>query len=145
MIKGAKILGVPIIWTEQVPEKLGPTIPEIRELLTDNQPLIKSSFSCCGSRDFMTCLAEMQREQIIIIGMEAHICVYQTAKDLRDHGLDVYLVADAISSRDPENIQISIEAIREYATNIVSVEMALFDMMRVAEGETFRQLARIVK
>ena len=145
MIRGAMVLKVPILWNEQLPDKLGPTIPEIRELLPEMEPFTKSTFSCCGIDSYVDRLKSLGRRQILLIGMETHVCVYQTACDLIRMGYEVYLVADAVSSRTSENKQFGIEALKQVGARITSVEMALFEMMQVAEGDAFRQIVRIVK
>ena len=145
MIRGAQALGLPIVWNEQLPDKLGATIPEVATALEGAKPLVKQSFSCCGNEEFVRHLHKMGRRQILLTGMETHICVYQTARDLlaRDH--EVYVVADAVSSRTKENRKVGIKAMMQLGASITSVEMALFELMRVAEGDTFRQLIQIVK
>lgn len=146
IIKGAQALELPLIWTEQVPEKLGRTTPEIAELLVNSaQPISKTSFSCCGVAPFMAQLAPLQRQQILVTGIETHICVYQTSVDLLKQGYEVQVVADAVSSRTAENKQIGLARIQAAGGVITSTEMALFELLRVAEGEQFRQIARIVK
>ena len=89
LIQSAKILNIPILWCQQVPAALGPTIPEIAELLTDNQPINKSSFSCCGCEEFNGKLEKLGRKQILLSGLETHVCVYQTAVDLLAKGYEV--------------------------------------------------------
>jgi len=145
LIKGAQILGLPILWTEQNPNGLGPTIPEIAELLTDQQPITKLSFSCCGESSFEEELEAIGREQILIAGIESHVCVYQTAADLLDMGFDVEVVSDAVASRTPENKRIGLEKCREYGASITSVETALFELVQVAEGPQFKELIKVVK
>ena len=86
LIKGAQILEVPILWTEQNPEGLGATMPEVAHLLSQIQPIPKRSFSCCGEERFMQELKELNRKQILLAGIETHICIYQTAIDLLDLG-----------------------------------------------------------
>jgi len=146
IIKGAQALGLPILWTEQVPEKLGETTPQIRELLVDSaEPISKSSFSCCGHPPFMDTFQGLQRQQVLLTGIETHICVYQTALDLLNLGYEVHLVADAVSSRTAANKQIALERIKGAGALLTSTEMALFELLRVAEGDKFRQIARLVK
>jgi nicotinamidase-related amidase len=145
MIKGALALDIPVLWNEQLPDKLGDTIPEIREVLSGRQPLVKSAFSCCGNEAFNAQLLQTGRRQVLLVGMETHVCVYQTAVDLLDKGYEVYLVADAVSSRFKENKEIGIQAIRDLGARITSVEMALFEMLKVAEGDQFKQVIKIVK
>ena len=145
LIRGAQVLELPIIWNEQLPDKLGETIPQIKEILTDMQPLVKKSFSCCGNVDFMSRLKDTERKQVLLCGMESHVCVYQTAQDLINDGFEVYLVADAVSSRTLENKEIGIRAVLQRGGKITSVEMALFEMLNEAEGEQFKQCIKIVK
>ncbi len=145
IIKGARVLEIPIIWNEQLPDKLGPTIDKIKSALPGQSPLIKRTFSCCGNPDFMSELKAIGRGQVILAGMETHVCVYQTALDLLDDGHAVYIAADAVSSRSAENKRIALDAMRDAGVKITSVEMALFAVLRVAEGNRFRELLKIVK
>jgi len=145
MIRGAQVLGIPVIWNEQLPDKLGPTIPEIKEVLAATSPLVKRTFSCCGNTDFIDQLETSGRKQVLLAGMETHVCVYQTAMDLLPDGYEVHLVADAVSSRTLENKQIGIEAMRAAGAKVTCVEMALFELLGVAEGDRFRQIINIVK
>jgi len=145
MIKGAQILGIPIIWTEQNPRGLGPTIPEVAPLLSNSQPIHKLSFSCCGNEDFMRELRALNRKQILITGIETHICVYQTAMDLINLGYEVEVVADAVSSRTVENKEIGLEKVRDGGGKLTSTETALFELLKVAEGEKFKEILQIMK
>lgn len=145
MIDGAKVLNIPILWNEQLPDKLGKTVPEVADGLQGMAPLEKSSFSCCGNPAFLSRLKESGRRQILLVGMETHVCVYQTVLDLIPAGYEVHLVVDAVSSRSPENRQIGIEAMRDLGARITSVEMSLFEIQGVAEGEKFKQIIQIVK
>lgn len=145
LIKGAQVIGLPILWTEQNPEGLGPTIPEIAELLRDQEPVVKLSFSCCGEASFEEQLEALGREQLLLAGIEAHVCVYQTATDLLDMGFDVEVVSDAVASRTPENKRVGLDKCREYGASITSVETALFELIQVAEGPHFKELIKVVK
>lgn len=145
LIRGAKTIGLPIIWNEQLPDKLGPTIQEVSSLLADNEPLPKNCFSCCGNPEFNTRLKSLKRKQVLLAGMESHVCVYQTALDLLKNGYEVSVVADAVSSRSAENRRIGIDAMRDAGALVTSVEMALFEMLVVAEGDIFREIVKIVK
>ena len=146
LIKGANVLELPVIYTEQVPEKLGPTLPEIAELLNGvSDPVSKSSFSCYGCTPFVEDLKKLGRNQVLVAGIETHVCVYQTAIDLLEQGYEVQLVTDAVSSRTAENRQLAIDRMKEAGAKLTSTEMALFELLRVAEGDRFRQVSRIVK
>jgi len=145
LIQAAQILEIPILWCQQVPDALGPTIPEIAELLTDVEPMNKAAFSCCGTDQFISKLNESARNQVLLCGIEAHICVYQTAGDLLVRGFNVNIVADAVSSRSPDNKQIALSRLAAEGASITSVEMALFELLRTAEHPKFRQIAKLIK
>lgn len=146
MIEGAKILEIPILWTEQVPEKLGPTTPEIGQLLAETtQPISKVCFSCWGDQTFLAQAKALPRSQFLLAGIETHICVYQTARDLLAHGYEVHVVADAVSSRAAANKQIGLQRMKDDGAVITSTEMALFELMQVAEGPKFKAITRLVK
>lgn len=145
LITAAKILNIPILWTQQCPESLGPTVPEIAALLSDNKPINKSAFSCCGAEPFNAELNDLARRQILLCGIEAHICIYQTAVELLRKGFDVNVIADAISSRTPDNKQIAISRMSADGVNISSVEMALFELLKTAEHPQFKQISKLIK
>jgi nicotinamidase-related amidase len=145
LIQSAKILNIPILWCEQVPSALGPTIPEIAELLTDNQPISKSSFSCCGCEEFNRRLETIGRKHILICGLETHVCVYQTTIDLFTKGYEVDCVADAVSSRMLSNKETGLKRIADEGARISSTEMAIFEILKTAEHPQFRQIAKLVK
>lgn len=145
IIKGARALELPIIVTEQIPEKLGPTLPEITELLTGVTPISKSSFSCWGEEQFRQAVVCTGREQVLMVGIEAHVCVHQTTEDLLARGYEVQVVADAISSRSAHNREIGLQRMQEQGAKRTSTEMALFELLKVAEGPVFKEIIKIVK
>ncbi|MBN1153710.1 hydrolase [candidate division KSB1 bacterium] len=145
LIKGVQILNIPVIYTEQVPEKLGGTIQEIHELLDGIPAVIKQSFSCYLNQDFVSALENSGKKTVFIGGIEAHVCVFQTARDLLMHGYDVVLIADAISSRSKFDRQIAIDLMRQAGVKIMSLEMVLFDLLQTAVGDEFRQISKLVK
>jgi nicotinamidase-related amidase len=145
VIKGARVLKIPVLWNEQLPDKLGETIGQLKEILADLSPLVKKTFSCCGNSEFSDRLAALKRKQVLLTGMETHVCVYQTAADLLRQNYEVHLVADAVSSRTLDNKQIGIEATIRSGARITSVEMALFEMLQTAQGDEFKQIIDIVK
>ncbi len=145
LIKGAQVFHLPILWAEQHPQGLGPTIPELAELLTDVQPITKRCFSCCGQHQFLQHLKDLRRKQLLVAGIETHVCVYQTSMDLYNLGYEVQIVADAVSSRTLENKQLGLERLKEAGMVVTSTEMALFELLRVAEGPQFKAILDIVK
>ncbi|MBN2313121.1 MAG: hydrolase [Sedimentisphaerales bacterium] len=145
LIRTARILNIPILWCQQCPNALGPTIPEIAQLLTNHEPINKSAFSCCGDEKFNSKLNELSRDQVIVCGIETHVCIYQTAIDLLRKGFEVNVVADAVSSRTPENKQIALEKMATENSNIYCTEMALFELLRTAEHPHFKEIAKLIK
>lgn len=145
LIQAAKILEVPILWCQQVPAALGPTVPEIAELLTDDEPINKASFSCVDHESFAAQLDEMSRKQVLLCGIETHVCIYQTAMDLLRRDFQVTVIADAVSSRTAQNRQIGINRLAAEGATLASTEMILFELLRTAEHPQFRQIAKLVK
>lgn len=145
MIQAAKIFGLPMLWTEQNPKGLGPTLPEIKALLTDFEPISKLSFSCLGEPVFEEELERIDRGQVLIAGIESHVCVYQTVVELLELGYEVEVLVDAVSSRTPENKAIGLGQCDANGAYLTSVETAIFELLRVAEGEKFKQIMKIVK
>lgn len=145
LIKGIQVLDIPILWLEQNPQGLGATVPEISELLSDLQPICKMSFSGCGDDHFIQELEALNRKQVLVAGIEAHVCVYQTAADLVDLGYEVQIVTDAVSSRSKINKKIGIQRMAESGVSSTGVETALFELLRIAEGEQFKEILKIVK
>jgi nicotinamidase-related amidase len=145
LVKGINVLGLPILWVEQNPAGLGPTIPEVADLLPDVQPISKMTFSSCAEPVFREALATAGRKQILVAGIEAHICVYQSVVDLLESGYAVHVVADAVSSRSPVNKAIGIEKMKAAGASLTSVETALFELLRVASGDAFRSISKLVK
>ena len=145
LIKGAQLLGIPIIWTEQLPEKLGATTERISELLTTQKPIIKSEFSCVKNVEFSDLLEKKEYNHFLLCGIETHVCVYQTAKDMLNLKYNVEIIADAVSSRTELNRNIGIEKITSLGGKVTTVEMFLFEKQEIALGDKFRELIKIVK
>ncbi len=145
IIKAAQILEIPIIVTEQNPKGLGPTVPEIAALFSHFQPLPKFSFSCCADPGFSQALRALRRKQVLITGIEAHVCIYQTSLDLVSLGYEVYVVSDVVSSRTAENRVVALQRMRDEGVKIASTEMALFELLKTAEAPQFKEISRIVK
>ena len=145
LIKGARVLEIPIVLTEQYPKGLGPTLPEIKSLLPDIRPIEKLCFSCCDEESFCKALESLGRRQALIAGIESHICVYQTALALARAGYRVQVVGDCVSSRDPENRLVSLFKMGAAGIGPTTTEMALFELLKVARGDKFKQISNIVK
>jgi nicotinamidase-related amidase len=145
LIQGAKVLEIPIMLTEQYPRGLGPTIPEIRSLIPDIKPVEKACFNCCDEDLFCSTLDGLKRKQLLIAGIEAHICVYQTAIALVGTGYDVQVVGDCVASREPENKVTAISRMVAEGVSLTTMEMALFELLKEAKGDKFKQISNIVK
>lgn len=145
MVEGAKILELPIIWAEQLPDKLGPTIPEISDQLPHIKPIPKSTFSCTGNSDIMQALDDTGKKNVLVVGIEAHICVYQTAIGLKQKGYHVEVIADAVGSRTLENQAIGINKMRNQGIDISCVETVFFELMQTAEHPAFRSIQKLFK
>jgi nicotinamidase-related amidase len=145
LIRGAQVLEIPIVLTEQYPKGLGPTLPEIKELLPNVKPIEKVVFNCCDETAFCQALEALKRNQVLISGIEAHICVYQTAMSLTRAGYEVQVVGDCIASREIEDNMVALFKMGAAGISLTTMEMALFELLRVAKGDKFRQISGIVK
>ena len=145
MVQGAKVLDLPIVWTEQNPKGLGETVPEVRELLVGTEPVTKLSFSCCGEPRFMEEIRKLDRKQIVVGGIETHVCVYQTVADLVSLGYEVHVLTDCVSSRTPANRAAGLERCKESGASMTSVETVLFELLGSAEGDRFKSMLKVVK
>jgi len=145
LIKGAQILEMPIVLTEQYPKGLGRTVECLTTLMPEVQPIEKISFSCCANDEFSEKLRELQRKQILICGIETHICVYQTTMDLLAAGYEVQVVTDAVSSRSAKNTQLGLERMTSAGATLTGTEMALFELLRIAQGAKFKEISKLVK
>lgn len=139
----ANLLDINIIWCRQNPKALGPTIPQLTKYFKGICPIDKFSFSCCDQPEFIDALKATRHA--VLCGIESHICVYQTARDLVNMKLDVTVVADAVSSRSLDNKNIALERMRQIGVSVSSVEMLMFELLATAKHPQFRQLAGLIK
>ncbi|WP_219702975.1 hydrolase [Marinomonas lutimaris] len=145
LVKAAKLLGMPILWLEQNPEKLGATLPELREVLDMVEPIAKYSFSACGEPIFVEAIKKAKMNTWLITGIEAHICVYQTALGLLDLGYDVELVSDCVSSRTIENKDMALAKLARKGAEVTSLEMCLFELIGDCRADEFRAALSLIK
>ena len=144
LIEGAKLLDLPIVWVEQLPEKLGKTHDKVAQHL-EGKAYAKSSFSALGSPEIKTAIESHDVNHWILAGIETHICVYQTARDLLAMNYQVHIACDAVSSRTAENKALGIAAMQAAGAKLTGAEMALFELQKEAQGDTFKQLIKLVK
>lgn len=144
LIEGSQILGVPLLVTEQYPKGLGHTSAEVS--LPEGQEVIeKICFSCVGSDSFSQRLKELGVENLVIAGVEAHICVLKTTLDALGAGYKVHVVADAVSSRKQYSKEIALDRMRQSGAYIVTTEMILFQLMDAAGSDEFKQISKLIK
>ena len=145
-VRGFLTLGLPVLVTEQYPKGLGHTAEEIRFVLPDDAEIFeKTAFSSCGAGAFAARLDELGVKQAVLCGLETHVCVNQTAHDLLDRGFQVHLLTDAVCSRFDENKAAGLEKMRASGVITSSVEMALFELMRDAKHEKFKEIQALIK
>jgi len=145
LVRACRLLELPIIVTEQYPKGLGRTVPEIADHLpAGTEPVEKTAFSACGVQEFDTRLRELHAEQVIVCGIEAHICVSQTVHDLIQNGYQVHLLSDAVSTRLPHNREVGINKMARAGAVISSIETALFELCPAGTPE-FKAMQNLVK
>lgn len=146
MLRAAAVLGLDVIITEQYPKGLGSTIVPLQELCKPEWPVIaKTSFSCWGEENFRTALKSKKRQTVVLMGIESHVCVQQTAIDLMVEAYDVVLLADAVSSRNREDCQVAIELMRARGVWVTSTESFLFAMLGNAKHPEFKAVSALIK
>lgn len=145
MVKLAHTLGVPVIVTEQYPKGLGPTNTEIGGLFPAFAPLAKTVFSCFGADGFAAALGDVGAKTIVLAGIEAHICVQQTALEALHRGYGVHVIADAVGSRTTVNKELGLAKIRQAGGIISAVEIALYEWLERADGPEFKAVLPLIK
>lgn len=143
-VRGFQILNLPVIITEQYPKGLGRTAEEIQLCLPDDFQIVeKTTFSSCGAASFVDQISSF--EQIVLCGLETHVCISQTAHDLLANGFEVHLLMDAVASRFSTDAAIAIQKMRHNGVVPSSVEMALFELLRDSKHEKFREIQNLIK
>ena len=145
-VRGFQILNLPVLVTEQYPKGLGPTAEEIRFVLPDGFEIFeKTTFSSCGAGPFSAKLKELGVTQVVLCGLETHVCVNQTAHDLLDNGFEVHLLRDCVTSRHEYNKLAGIAKMEQSGVLPSSIEMALFELMRDAKYAQFKEIQALIK
>lgn len=145
VLKTASELSVPVMVTEQYPKGLGHTVEQLRDFYTESNVFEKISFSSVGCAPFMSALKKTGRRQVIVTGIEAHVCVQQTVLELLSERFDVFVVADAIGSRADENRKLALERMIRSGAEVVSSEMVMFEMLKKAGTPEFKKLSNLLK
>jgi nicotinamidase-related amidase len=145
LIKGFKVLNLPVFFTEQYPKGLGPTTHFLQKELEGLSPIQKTSFSCIRAGNLFQRLNDNNIKQVVVAGIESHVCVQQTVLDLLANNFQVDLCADAVSSRKEADLNISLERMRNNNVEITSVESVLFELLEESRTEEFKQISAIIK
>ncbi|MBE0481860.1 MAG: isochorismatase family protein [Bacterioplanes sp.] len=144
LIQVASLMELPIIWMEQVPDKLGHTRPEIAELLPGDA-FVKTTFSGMKEPAIAQAVKSLKMTQWLVAGLETHVCVYQTVCDLLKQKYEVHLVTDCVGSRVADNKALAVAKMDRLGAQLTSLEMAVFELQQKAEGDVFRQMIRLIK
>jgi nicotinamidase-related amidase len=144
LINGFNILNLPVVATQQYTKGLGNTIPELKELI-HSEAIEKLTFSCCGEPSFLEYISKENFKNIVITGMETHICVLQTAIDLLEKGLNVFVVKDAVVSREKMNWQVGIDYMRQAGSVITVTETVLFQLLGKSGTPEFKEISKLIK
>jgi nicotinamidase-related amidase len=145
LLEGLKMLGIPVLLTEQYPKGLGKTVAPVGKVLGNSRPVEKMVFSCCDEPEFQNRLKATSRKTVIICGIEAHVCVLQTVADLRQEGYLPVVIADGTGSRNPVDKQVALERMQAEGALISTMESILFELVRKAGTDLFRAISRLVK
>ena len=144
LLQAADLLDIPFLYTEQYPKGLGSTVSELSAYLSNKKAVEKTDFSCCAEPAFKRQLSA-DRGDIILAGMEAHICVVQTALDLQAQGKAVFVVEDAIISRKPENKSNAVNRLRQAGIIVTNTESVVFEWLGAAQGDAFKKISQLVR
>lgn len=146
LLQGARHLDIPVLVTEQYPRGLGPTVPELAAHLPDTAPPVaKTAFSCCAADGFVPALEGSGRRQVVIAGMETHICVLQTAIELRARGYHVFVVEDAVCSRHAVHGANALRRLRDAGVIVTNSESVLFEWLRDSRHEHFKAISALIR
>lgn len=145
LVSGMQVLGLPVVWVEQLPDKLGATVPAIAEHLSDSEPFAKSTFSALGNAAISQAIASTGRTDWLVCGIETHICVYQTVCDLVENGYCAHVVSDAVSSRNPQHKALALDKMQRLGAQLSCVEMALYELLERADIPEFKSILPLVK
>lgn len=143
LVQAAKILNVPVILTEQYPKGLGSTVYEIAQYVSET--IEKTSFSAFQQEEFKKALLSCGKKQVIIGGIEIHICVHQTVAELLDAGFEVFVVKDACGSRNKNEFNCGIERMKDNGAKITCLEVVLFELLRSSRHPNFKEVQALIK
>ena len=141
----SKLFALPVILTEQYPKWLGPTVHEIKDILPSYDPITKLHFNCCDVDAFSARLDKEDLKNIVVTGVESHICVFQTSLSLLQRGYQVHVPQDAAGSRTDENWRVGLELMRRAGVIITSTETVIYQVLKKAGTKEFKEMLKIIK
>ncbi|CUS47759.1 MAG: isochorismatase family enzyme [Idiomarinaceae bacterium HL-53] len=142
LVSAAQELGIPFWFTEQYPEGLGKTVAQFKHLQSEKNTIIKHHFSAWQQPDFQSMLRMSERQQVILVGTETHVCVLQTALDLLHFGFDVFIVDEAVGSRADSSKRIALERMENAGAQIINGEMAVFEWLHDSAAPSFKTISK---
>lgn len=145
LIKSAQVLDIPIVYLEQNPDKLGSTVDELRVLLSEGSPIHKYAFNACNEPSFLAALNDYNIDNWLVCGIEAHICVYQTATGLSERGYKVQVVGDCIASRRESNKQLALNRLQQNNIAVTGLEMCVYEMVKDCRTLEFKDILALVR
>ncbi len=145
LLKAAAAMGVPILASEQYPQGIGHLVPAIAELIPPGATLEKLHFSCLSDADFSRRFSNLGRTQAVVVGLESHVCVLQTVEQLLERHCDVFVVADAVSSRTAASYEFALRRLEAAGARVVTAEMVVFEWLGQAGTPMFRELIKLIK
>jgi len=146
LIEAANALDIPMLVTEQYPQGLGATEEAIMNRLSVSTPIFdKTGFSCCASDNFCEALLTSERQQVILVGQETHVCILQSALELLERGHQVYVVEDAVSSRNPQHKNYALQRLQQQGVTLINYESVLFEWLKNASHPQFKNLSVMLR
>ena len=145
LLQAADLLNIPVVRTEQYPKGLGETVDDIKQHLSMDTCLEKTCFSCCGASGFHEVVNIEKRRQVILTGMESHVCVLQTAMELKNGGFDVFIASDAVCSRSKQNHKNALMRMSQADISITNTESVMFEWLRDASHPQFKAISALLR
>jgi nicotinamidase-related amidase len=145
LLETSKLMNIPVIITEQYPKGIGPTVNQIKEKIDSNVEIFEKTSFTGWTEEVILALEKAGKEKIIITGMETHVCVFQTARDLIDNGYEVFVARDAVCSRTKENFLNALDLMKDMGVVITNTETIVFDLLKKSGTPEFKVLSKLIK
>lgn len=145
LIQGMKVMDIPLLVTQQYTKGLGGTVTQIKDAIGEYHHIEKMAFSCCGDEGFMSVLKKLNKKNVILMGIESHVCVLQTALDLIAEGFQPVVIEDCVSSRKPNDKRIAVERMKQSGAIVSTYESILFELTEVSGTDLFKSIVKLIK